>query len=291
MFRKSKITMLKPKRLIFLLLLVVSCETGNLTTLIDLPLSLSEVSGIAIDRPNNVIWMVNDSGNKPILYGLDASGDIAQAIKIKAKNRDWEDLTMDPRGNLYIGDFGNNGNDRKNLSILKIAADSLKMEPKSIVPEVIRFKYPEQKKFPPKKNKRHFDCEAFFYHNDSLYLFTKSRSSKEKGKTNLYSLPAKKGKYKAKLISSLNTCDESKCWVTSADINAKGDKMAILTENSVFVFSNLDTKNFLQSEAKRYTFSYNSQKESVVFKNDSTLYIADEYLGVDGGNLYEFNID
>jgi len=283
--------MIKYKRLIFLLLLITSCETGNLTTLVDLPLSLTEVSGIALDRPNGVIWMVNDSGNKPLLYGIDGSGDISKTIKIKAKNRDWEDLAIDPRGNLYIGNFGNNDNDSKKLSILKIAADSITANKSSITPEVITFKYPEQKKFPPKKNKRHFDCEAFFYFKENLYLFTKSRAPKHKGQTNLYILPAKKGNYEAKYLDTFTTCDEPQCWVTSADINAKGDKMAILTENSVLVFSNLNTDDFFKSEYKRYPFSYNSQKESVAFKNDSTLYIADEYLGTSGGNLYSFKID
>ena len=283
--------MLKPKRLIFLLLILWSCDTGNLTTLVDLPLELSEVSGIAIDRPNNVIWMVNDSGNKPILYGINANSEISKRITIKAKNRDWEDLTMDPRGNLYIGNFGNNDNDSKQLSILKIAADSLRFNTDVIVPGVIRFTYPEQKKFPPKKSKRHFDCEAFFYYKEHLYLFTKSRSNKAKGRTNLYQLPAKQGNYKAKYLGSFTTCEDSGCWVTSADINAKADKMALLTETSVFIFSDLNTENFFASPSKQYPFTYNSQKESVAFKNDSTLYIADEYLGVDGGNLYTFRVE
>ncbi|MEO1029898.1 MAG: hypothetical protein AAFX55_00755 [Bacteroidota bacterium] len=279
------------KRLIGLLFLISGCQTGNLNVIADLPLTLNEVSGIAIDQSNQVIWMVNDSGNKPLLYGIDGSGNISKTIKIKAKNRDWEDLTMDPSGNLYIGNFGNNDNDSKGLSVLKISADSIASNKTSLKPEVIKFKYPEQKKFPPKKHKRHFDCEAFFFYKDSLYLFTKSRSPKDYGRTNLYALPAKKGNYKAKYIATFNTCEASDCWVTSADINAKGDKMAILTDNAVFVFSELNTNNFFESEMKRYSFSYDSQKESVAFKNDSTLYIADEYQGIDGGNLYSFKID
>ena len=235
--------------------------------------------------------MVNDSGNKPLLFGIGGDGKISKTIKIDAKNRDWEDLTMDTEGNLYIGNFGNNNNDSKKLSVLKIPAEVLKTNPKIITPEVIRFKYPDQKKYPPKKSKRHFDCEAFFFYQDRLYLFTKSRAPKDKGKTNLYSIPSKKGDYKAEYISSYNTCEESQCWVTSADINKTGDKMAILTENSVFVFSNVDTDDFFKSKPKRYKFSYESQKESVTFKNDSTLLIADEYLGVSGGNLYSFKID
>jgi len=283
--------MILAKRLIVFFLLVTACQTGNLKVVADLPITLNEVSGIAVDSTNHVIWMVNDSGNKPIIYGLDANGKINKSFKINAKNRDWEDLTMDNSGNLYIGNFGNNDNDSKGLSVLKIHADSLASNQKKITPEVIKFSYPEQKKFPPKKSKRHFDCEAFFYMNNSLYLFTKSRAPKAPGETHLYKLPTTKGKYDAKLIASFNTCDSDECWVTSADINATSDKLALLTENSVFVFSELNTSDFFGSKVKRYVFDYSSQKESVAFKNDSTLYIADEYLGVHGGNLYEFAID
>ena len=181
-----KITMLKLSNLLFILFFVVSREMGGLKVIADIPTKLNEVSGIAIDTSNKAIWMVNDSGNKPILYGLDRNGAIIKSIKIKAKNRDWEDLTMDPKGNLYIGDFGNNANDSKKLSILKISSKALKSETKLITPQVICFSYPDQKKFPPKKSKQNFDCEAFFFFNDSLYLFTKSRSPKTLGKTNLY---------------------------------------------------------------------------------------------------------
>ncbi len=235
--------------------------------------------------------MVNDSGNKSVLYGLDGEGSIKRSIKINAKNRDWEDLTIDPEGNIYIGNFGNNENDSKQLSIYKIHADSITSNQKSITPEIISFSYSEQKKFPPKRKKRHFDCEAFFYFQDSLYLFTKSRNPKNHGKTNLYKLPAKKGNYSIKMSDSFDTCKKSMCWVTSVDINDSGKKMALLTENSVYVFNNISSNNLFTSDVKRYTFDYKSQKESVAFKNDSTLYIADEYLGTTGGNVYEFKIE
>jgi len=273
------------------LAVLLSCDTGNLTHIADLPIDLNEVSGIAQDKTNHVIWMINDSGNKPILYGLDRNGSIIKTFKVKAKNRDWEDLTMDALGNLYIGDFGNNDNDSKNLAILKIKAKDLASDKKKITPEIISFSYPNQDKFPPKKSKRHFDCEAFFYFDNHLYLFTKSRSPKQSGKTNLYRLPTKKGTYTAEFLNTFNTCEEDGCWITSADINNNGDKLALLAENSVFVFSELSTKDFFSSNVKRYPFDYSSQKESVAFKNDTILYIADEYLAGNGGNLYEFKID
>lgn len=279
------------KPYLLLTLIFLGCNTGNLIVIFDLPIALNEVSGIETSPNNVLIWMVNDSGNAAILYGLDLQGNTKRAITIEAKNRDWEDLTIDKKGNIYIGNFGNNDNDSKGLSIYKISADSIATNKNSLKPEVISFTYPEQKKFPPKKKNRHFDCEAFFHFNDALYLFTKSRNPKKYGKTNLYKLPAKVGNYKAKFLDTFETCDDSECWVTAADINDSATKMVLLTENSVFVFSKFKDDSFFKSEYKRYKFTYNSQKESVAFKNDSTLYIADEYLGVDGGNLYEFKID
>ena len=278
-------------RMLFAFLFVMSCDTGNLTVIADLPMDLNEVSGIEITLNSEIIWMVNDSGNKPILYGVNKNGHIVKQIKIKEKNRDWEDLTTDPQGNIYIGNFGNNDNDSENLSVLKISKDSLNANLDSITPEIISFRYPEQIKYPPKKSKRHFDCESFFFYKDSLYLFTKSRYSKEYGKTNLYQLPSKKGTYKAKYLSTFNTCENHECWVTSVDINEAGNKIALLTENIVYLFSEFKNTDFFNSNVKQFSFQHSSQKESVCFKNDSTLYIADEYLGIEGGNLYEFNLN
>ena len=278
------------KILILFFFITLSCDTGHLKVIMDIPMELKEVSGLAIDEKNAVLWMINDSGNKPILYGLNTEGQIIRDIRIKAKNRDWEDLTMDPFGTIYIGNFGNNDNDSKGLSILKVSKDEL-LTSDNIKVDRINFVYPEQKEFPPKKKKRHFDCEAFFFYKDSLYLFTKSRNPEDKGKTHLYQLPASSGNYKATYLSSFTTCSNDGCWVTSADINTKGDLMVLLTEGAAYLFSDFKDNAFFDGNVKRFPFNHRSQKESVCFKNDSTLYIADEYRGVDGGNLYEFHLN
>ncbi len=275
---------------IILSFLAISCDTGNLEIITDVPSVLKEVSGIAPNTDNTLIWMINDSGNKPILYGVEESGKIKKQIRINANNRDWEDLTTDSQGNIYIGNFGNNSNDRKNLSILKILNKGLDSIDE-ITPEIIRFSYPDQKKFPPKTSKKHFDCESFFYFNDSLYLFTKSRTSKNLGLTNLYKIPAQSGTYTAEYISSFTSCDDYGCWITSADINAEKNKVVLLTEHSVFIFTDFKGDNFLGGQVSRLLFDHLSQKESVFFKNDSTLYIADERASARGGNLYKFRIN
>ncbi len=275
------------KILSFFIILNFSCDTGNLPIIADLPNLLNEASGIEIAPDSDIIWMLNDGGNPSELYGLDLKGNILKVLKINAKNNDWEDLTSDNEGNIYIGDFGNNANKRKNLSILKLSKDSLLNKTNTGI-ERISFYYPNQLKFPPKKKKMHFDCEAFFHFNDSLYLFTKSREKDNLGKTNLYKIPAVSGNHEAQFISSFTTCYESKCWITSADISADGKQIVILNPKGVWIFTDYTSDDFFNGNITKYMFSYDSQKESVCFKNKNTLLITDEKGFGKGGNLYEF---
>ena len=230
------------KFLLSFFLISSSCNTGNLKIIADLPKTLNEASGIEKTIDSDLIWMLNDGGNSPKLYGVSISGKIKKELKINAKNNDWEDLTSDQEGNIYIGDFGNNANKRKNLAILKVSKDSLENKGEVNI-ERISFKYENQTKFPPKKKNLYFDCEAFFHFNDSLYLFTKSRVKNDFGKTNLYRIPAKQG------------------------------------------------HDFLSGNAKEFPLNHNSQKESICFENENTLYITDEKAHGMDGNLYEFEFN
>lgn len=252
-----------------------------------MPSTLKEVSGTETTSNSDLVWMLNDSGNKPEIYGVNTKGNIKKTVKIDAKNHDWEDLTSDKQGNLYIGDFGNNENKRKNLVILKINATDLDSD-KKVKPERIRFSYPSQKKFPPKKKQRFFDAESFFWHNNNLYIFTKSRVKHQFGKTSLYKVPAKAGEHIAEYLGSYEFCKDMECWITSADISDDGKKMVLLSPHKAWIFSNFNNDNFLDSEPEGLTFEHESQKEGVCFKNDNTLYITDEKAHGAGGKLYEF---
>ncbi|WP_344789154.1 hypothetical protein [Postechiella marina] len=276
---------------IFLLILIFfACKSGFLKIKADLPKSLNEVSGTEKTPKSDLIWMLNDSGNKPKLYGINKKGDIITKLNINAKNNDWEDLAADTDGNIYIGDFGNNEGKRKDLSILKVSASHLDQENEVDI-ERITFKYENQEKFPPKNKNMYFDCEAFFYFNNNLYLFTKSRVKGDHGKTNMYKVPAKAGNHVAKLVESFTTCEDASCWVTAADISDDGKQVALLTQNGVWLFSNFSTDNFFSGTLKTYPFKNYTQKEGVCFKDNNTLYITDEKAHGEGGNLYEMSLN
>ena len=116
------------KKLLFLLTIFIffSCQNfGQLKFIADLPKFLDEVSGTEYIQSSNLIWMLNDSGNQPKLYAFTKEGKFLREVYVKTKNNDWEDLASDHLGNLYIGDFGNNDNDRKHLKIYKVVKEYL----------------------------------------------------------------------------------------------------------------------------------------------------------------------
>ena len=274
----------------FSFLLLLSCQNfGQLSFVADLPKSLNEVSGVEFVNNTNDVWIINDSGNKSELYRISKKGKIKKSINIKSKNKDWEDLTSDEKGNIYIGDFGNNGNYRKDLRILKINRNQLKK--KSTKPAKIEFYFENQKDFPPKKEELFFDCEAFFYFQNHLYLFTKSRVYNKFGKTFLYKIPAKKGNHKAELIGEFENCKDSKCWITSADLSSDGKKVALLSQKNILIFSDFKDDKFLSGKVKTIELEHHSQKEGICFKNNNTLLITDEKAHGEGGNLYQLEID
>lgn len=274
--------------LLFAILLCGSCQNfGQLKVLAELPSVLDEVSGVEKDKDSGLLWMLNDSGNAPVLYGVDLKGKIKQSLKIKAKNHDWEDLTTDEKGNLYIADFGNNGNKRRNLKILKVAHKQLQTEGKVMV-EKIHFYYPEQRKFPPKKKKRFFDAESILYKDGYLYIFTKSRVKHHFGKTTLYKIPAQVGDHKAELISTYASCNELECWITSAAISPDGKKVVLLSHDSVLLCTGFKGDDFFSGTVQKLPLGHLSQKEGVCFKDNNTLYITDERSRGKGRMLYEF---
>lgn len=281
---------MKKNALLFSVLLCYSCQNfGQLQILADLPKSLEEVSGIEIVPKSPLIWMINDSGNKPELFGLNEKGEIKKEIYIKAKNHDWEDITSDEKGTIYIGDFGNNKNKRKNLSIVIVEHNELD-EKKAEVDE-IEFEYPNQHKFPPKKEDRFFDAEAFFYYKNYLYILTKSRVKNKFGKTTLYKIPAKKGEYVAEIVDEFENCNDFECAITAADISNDGKKVVLLSQSNVLVFTDFKDDKFLSGKVKNIPLIYPSQKESITFKDNNTVLITDERAGASGGNLYQLKID
>jgi hypothetical protein len=253
-----------------------------------LPSILMESSGIIMTSPGK-LWSHNDSGNENKLYCFDLSGSLIRTITVSnSSNVDWEDLAIDNQKRIYISDAGNNENRRTDLVIYRIP-DPESFHTSTVTAELIRFKYEDQSSYPPPASSRNFDMEAVVWHNDSLFLFTKDRTSPLAGFTKMYKLPATPGTHVARAAGSfyLGTTNAT-ARVTAADIHTASGKLALLVQNRLIVFTNYQGSRFFYGKVINYPFTQlPGQAEALFFVSDSRLYITEEGSAGKAGYLYE----
>jgi hypothetical protein len=97
-------------------------QVGTLTD------GILESSGLCAAPETSTYFTFGDDGQQPFVYRVDGTGQQVGQFTLGAPNHDWESLSRDNSGNYYMGDCGNNNNDRRNLAILRFP----KRSPKSI---------------------------------------------------------------------------------------------------------------------------------------------------------------
>ena len=271
---------LKFKHTLNLLLVVLFIQMGLAQPRkIKLPPALNEVSGLYYAGSDS-LWWHNDSGDDPVLYLTNGEGRIQKRVALpQLRNVDWEDLTADESGRLYIGDFGNNSSRRQDLHIYTY-------DPSTENLDSISFQYPDQTVFSSLRGS--FDVEGFFWHNDSLHLFSKNKLPKSSFVTKHYVLSDQAGEQVAELRDSLYL---RKRVVTGAAFERSTGTVALvayyyrkllgilpLSRASVFLFRDYPEGHFLRGNYKRKRISclVATQYESVDFIGSRFLYVASE---------------
>jgi len=270
---------------------IFSAHAQELTLLQNLPKELRENSGMA-SYGDSIFYFHNDSGHPNDIYRYHKENKTLEKFSVPGtSNLDWEELAQDADGNLYIGDFGNNANRRKDLKIYKINNPETH-SPENYNVEVMTISYARQNAFEPAKEERHYDMEAMFWFGDSLYLFSKNRTEPYDGKCYMYTIPAKGGTYILSPVDSFlfPAQDYRLGWITAADISPDGKMIALLSSHKMHLFKgDFSEIRFFQGVYEEVDFNHLSQKEAIVFKKDgSGVFITDEENQI-GPNLYEYN--
>lgn len=240
-----------------------------------------------VRSPEGQLWLLNDSRNPPDLFRLDPiSGQLLETRRLSIPNRDWEDLAMDAAGHLYIGDFGNNKNARRDLCIFRY-------HPKSGALDSITFSYPDQQAFPPaQEHDWNFNCEAMVFFQDSLHLFSKVVFNGN-FYTKHYVLPARPGNYVAELRDSYLLKNRV---VTGASLSPDGQTFVITsytvskklgifpyTRATAYFFTDFNGSDFLggKRRAKKLPKCVIARQfESVTWWDDKHWLVANERHGV-----------
>lgn len=280
-------------RLITSLLLLGLCWSAcgqNLRLVTSIPSVLNENSGLIMADQGRV-WLHNDGGDSAKLYLLDTFGTVVRTVLVdNARNVDWEDMTRDPQGRVYVGDFGNNNNNRQNLAIYRLPnLDTV--QGGRVSAEAIRFYYPEQTAFPPGGSELKYDAEALIYYQDSLYIFTKDRTSPHQGYTWLYQIPADTGYHAARLLDSFSTSQLNVVFeVTAASLSPNQQQLVLLGANRVWLFQHFTGSDFFGGSLQTLNLSTITQKEAIEFVDNYRVYIGNENSFLGSPQLNELSL-
>jgi len=211
---------------------------------------IDESSGLTASRRYpGVFWTHNDSGDTPRIFAVEASGRLRGEFSVMgAEHIDWEAVTADLSGHLYIADTGNNDNERRDLVVYRLpepvlAIDGTFTRGAVEVDRHIRFHYSAQQAFPD-PDARNFDAEAVFWAphpgtgEGTLYLLTKHRSDT---RTVLYRFDDLTGRDVVDLhrVSAFDVGGAETPFggrVTGADATVGGERLAVITYHGIFIF-------------------------------------------------------
>lgn len=239
-----------------------------------LPAELTEVSGLYVQSADS-LWWHNDSGDAARIFLTNGRGQLLHTIPLPhATNKDWEDISHDDSGHIYIGDTGDNRRLRDDQKIYRY-------HPVTGMVDSFPLRFPHG---------QHHDIEAFFWHADSIHLFTKSRIARGHLPTYHYVMPLHEGVASTPLLR--DSVLLRKRVVTAAAIEPASGRIALLayyytpkrwgllpySAANVFTFDAWTDNRFLRGDmrSKRISFLLATQYESLDFWDARRVWVASE---------------
>ena len=179
---------------------------------------MQEISGLIADsnstNGNYVFWALGDGGAPAKLYkyelknldsftiGKQNEMDTAKLVDSttfsNASNVDWEELSHSPT-HIFIGDFGNNNGNRRNLRIYRFKRSELGF--KNVAVDTLNISYANQTDF-SSQTFHPWDCEAMYWENDSIIMLSKGLANSN---IYIYKIPDIPGTYSMKPVDSFQS--------------------------------------------------------------------------------------
>jgi len=250
-------------------------------------LHINESSGLATSSIHDgVMWTLNDSGNSANIFPITLNGtslnisDVSGFSIENAQNFDWEAMTSDHNGTLYIADSGQNFNFARTPIIYQIDEPGNLKNPRQIpLLKKIPYNYEDQSGIFMPRNE--FDVEAMFYSDNGLNFITKGwgdsiskwyrlRQSSEFG-------------HIARLVTRINF---GKALITGAEVDDSGLRLAVLAKRSIWLFTRSALgQNWFIGDIQYLRSRDIGVTEAITFYGNR-LYISNE-----GGELYAISLD
>ena len=226
---------------------------------------ITEASGLASSRLYpEVLWVINDSGNDPVLYAVGIDGADLGTFRVEdADNYDWEALAsfeLQDTAYLLIADVGDNWEQRKTSSLYVVeepAITKIGLSNDTAVSILwrIRFTYEDGPR----------DCEAVAVDVARRRVLLMTKRGLE---PMLYELPLQPTEDGAIAMAHRLTMVPHFTSPTAMDLSPDGLSAVVLTYNSAYLFfrgQNEDWSNAFKKQPKRLQFSKLHQQEAAGF--------------------------
>ena len=221
---------------------------------------IRESSGIVASKQfEGVYWTLNDSGNPAVLYATKRNGELIREIKVRGTgNFDWEALGIDDKGQIWIGDIGNNSRMRFDLNVVVVKEPDPNTDTEAEVIVKYPYRYPD----------KNVDAEGMFIADGMPYVISKEQSGAV-----LYRFPALKAGTK-QVLERVGEFTGAKL-VTGAGISTDGKRLAVCTYNSLWVYHG-EADNLAQMiQGKPWVLRHNFQGEAICLEGYN-LYLTNE---------------
>ena len=183
-----------------------------------------EASGLAISAGiPDLAYTLNDSGNKPTVFAIQISTGqtVGRTDLSRYKLEDTESLYVDPRGQMWVGDLGDNDHSRTDVSILRFPEPGPGKH-KIVTAERFGVRYDDGK----------VDVESMLVNPSSGQVFLASRN-RVGGAGTLYALPATLQPGGKNLATNMNV--QLPADVTDGTFSADGSLALLRTPSRVWV--------------------------------------------------------
>lgn len=229
---------------------------------------LPELSGMVESRIcPGVFWGHGDSGNAPRLVAFDLDGRIVAEVDVAAVNADWEDITADDSGHLFVGDIGNYQGLFGVRQIYKVVEPDPENPPKQPIKPIATYQYKLEAG-------NRFDAESLFWRGGWLHVISKSG-----GAPTIYRLTPTQDEHELRLVE----LDAGLPLVpTGADCSADGRSLVVCGYRRCVILALTEDGRIDRSAPQRYiSYPNPGGVEAVAFEKDGVV------LGAENGAIYQ----
>ena len=255
---------------IFLLFILLSWNEADAQFTIDysypptatLPSNVvPELSGIIPAGNIGEYWCHSDSGSDAVIYRINQQGTVLQKVKLTGVPLvDWEAITKDENGYLYIGDIGDNNASRDVYAIYKFLEPLPDAE--AVETQAFSFQY---------EGKQPHDAESIFWMEGKIYIIQKNYDGSD---SIIYCLDLMDGEpiLQARKVGVLNTENLFQLMkiVTDASYSPARHELAVLTYFGIILYSVTGEENL--------TKPYIQMKEAFLGQSEAICYVGDAWM-------------